>query len=113
MFGTVDSWIIYNLTGAIGCARRRLLLFVPPSLSLSLPATLLSSHRPILFALSCSPRPTFSHSPDTGGVQSGVHVTDVTNASRTMLMNIHTLKWDPELYKCVSAFASLRSDICA
>jgi glycerol kinase len=26
-----------------------------------------------------------------------VHVTDVTNASRTMLFNIHTLSWDPEL----------------
>src|SRR5258708_4238406 len=26
-----------------------------------------------------------------------VHVTDVTNASRTMLFNIHALKWDPEL----------------
>jgi len=33
----------------------------------------------------------------TGGVNDGVHVTDVTNASRTMLMNIHTLQWDPEL----------------
>uniref|UniRef100_A0AAZ3NLW8 Probable glycerol kinase n=1 Tax=Oncorhynchus tshawytscha TaxID=74940 RepID=A0AAZ3NLW8_ONCTS len=27
----------------------------------------------------------------------GVHCTDVTNASRTMLFNIHTLDWDPEL----------------
>lgn len=26
-----------------------------------------------------------------------VHVTDVTNASRTLLMNIHTLDWDPDL----------------
>ncbi len=26
-----------------------------------------------------------------------IHVTDVTNASRTMLFNIHTLSWDPEL----------------
>lgn len=26
-----------------------------------------------------------------------VHVTDVTNACRTMLFNIHTLEWDPEL----------------
>lgn len=30
----------------------------------------------------------------TGGT---VHVTDVSNASRTMLFNIHTLSWDPEL----------------
>ena len=42
-FGTVDSWLIWNLTGG------------------------------------------------------KVHVTDVTNASRTMLFNIHTLEWDPEL----------------
>ncbi|XP_076234211.1 glycerol kinase 3 isoform X2 [Calliopsis andreniformis] len=46
MFGTVDTWIIWNLTG---------------------------------------------------GKNFGVHVTDVTNASRTMLMNIRTLKWDPVL----------------
>ena len=29
----------------------------------------------------------------TGGVNGGVHVTDVTNASRTMLMNLETLNW--------------------
>ncbi|WP_216215189.1 glycerol kinase GlpK [Amycolatopsis aidingensis] len=33
----------------------------------------------------------------TGGVDGGVHVTDVTNASRTMLMNLETLDWDEEL----------------
>jgi len=33
----------------------------------------------------------------TGGVNSGKHVTDVTNASRTMLMNLKTLNWDPEI----------------
>ncbi|XP_076438724.1 glycerol kinase 3-like isoform X2 [Babylonia areolata] len=43
LFGTVDSWILWNLTG---------------------------------------------------GVRGGLHLTDVTNASRTMLMNIHTLQWD-------------------
>ncbi|XP_072761014.1 glycerol kinase 3 isoform X1 [Anoplolepis gracilipes] len=46
MFGTIDSWLIWNLTG---------------------------------------------------GINGGVHSTDVTNASRTMLMNIVTLKWDPTL----------------
>ncbi|XP_015176354.1 PREDICTED: glycerol kinase-like isoform X1 [Polistes dominula] len=46
MFGTIDSWLIWNLTG---------------------------------------------------GVNGGVHTTDVTNASRTMLMNIRTLQWDPKL----------------
>lgn len=43
LFGTIDSWLIWNLTGG------------------------------------------------------KVHVTDVTNASRTMLFNIHTLAWDEEL----------------
>ncbi len=33
----------------------------------------------------------------TGGPEGGVHVTDVTNASRTMLMNLETLDWDDEL----------------
>lgn len=46
MFGTVDSWIIYNLTG---------------------------------------------------GRNGGVHVTDCSNASRTMLMNLSSLTWDDEL----------------
>ncbi|NXF59702.1 GLPK kinase, partial [Ciccaba nigrolineata] len=31
------------------------------------------------------------------GKNGGVHCTDVTNASRTMLFNIHSLEWDPEL----------------
>lgn len=43
MFGTVESWLLWNLTG---------------------------------------------------GVNGGVHATDCTNASRTMLMNINSLKWD-------------------
>jgi glycerol kinase len=33
----------------------------------------------------------------TGGTKGGVHVTDVTNASRTMLMNLETLDWDPDM----------------
>jgi glycerol kinase len=33
----------------------------------------------------------------TGGPDGGVHVTDVTNASRTMLMDLHTLQWDDEI----------------
>ena len=33
----------------------------------------------------------------TGGVSGGVHVTDVTNASRTMLMDLQTLDWDDGL----------------
>ncbi|XP_077783532.1 glycerol kinase [Podarcis muralis] len=35
----------------------------------------------------------------TGGKNGGVHCTDVTNASRTMLFNIHSLEWDTELCK--------------
>ncbi len=33
----------------------------------------------------------------TGGPRGGLHITDVTNASRTMLMDLHTLQWDREL----------------
>jgi glycerol kinase len=33
----------------------------------------------------------------TGGPHGGVHITDVTNASRTMLMNLATLAWEPEI----------------
>jgi glycerol kinase len=33
----------------------------------------------------------------TGGPKGGVHVTDVSNASRTMLMNLNTLDWDEEI----------------
>ncbi|WP_460795712.1 glycerol kinase GlpK [Microbacterium sp. GXF0217] len=42
----------------------------------------------------------------TGGVDGGVHATDVTNASRTLLMDLHTLDWDDEL---LSAFDVPRS----
>ncbi len=48
LFGTIDSWLIWNLTG---------------------------------------------------GPDGGAHVTDVTNASRTLLMNLRTLDWDDELLK--------------
>ena len=35
----------------------------------------------------------------TGGVSGGVHVTDVSNASRTMLMNLKTLDWDNDILR--------------
>lgn len=38
----------------------------------------------------------------TGGAQGGVHVTDVTNASRTQLMDLESLAWDKDL---LTAFA--------
>ena len=37
----------------------------------------------------------------TGGPDGGVHVTDVTNASRTLLMDLRTLDWDDELLAIV------------
>jgi glycerol kinase len=33
----------------------------------------------------------------TGGTNGGIHITDVTNASRTMLMDLSTLAWDDEI----------------
>jgi glycerol kinase len=54
-FGTVDSWLLYNLTRH--------------------PTTQDSGLRTLDF----------------------VHATDLSNASRTMLFNIHTCQWDPEL----------------
>ncbi len=35
----------------------------------------------------------------TGGTRGGIHITDVTNASRTLLMDLTTLAWDPILLK--------------
>jgi glycerol kinase len=37
----------------------------------------------------------------TGGPSGGRHVTDVTNASRTMLMDLRTLRWDPDILKAL------------
>jgi glycerol kinase len=38
----------------------------------------------------------------TGGATDGIHATDVTNASRTQLMNLKTLQWDAELLRAFS-----------
>lgn len=38
----------------------------------------------------------------TGGPNGGRHITDVTNASRTLLMNLETLQWDPQLLETFS-----------
>jgi len=56
LFGTIDSWLIWNLTG---------------------------------------------------GPDGGVHVTDVTNASRTMLMDLRTLDWDETLLEILGIPRSL------
>ncbi|MGH2513085.1 MAG: FGGY family carbohydrate kinase, partial [Candidatus Limnocylindrales bacterium] len=43
----------------------------------------------------------------TGGPAGGVHVTDVTNASRTLLMNLRTLAWDAELLALLGVPAAI------
>lgn len=47
----------------------------------------------------------------TGGPAGGVHVTDVTNASRTMLMNLSTLDWDQELLDILGIPRDMLPDI--
>jgi glycerol kinase len=43
----------------------------------------------------------------------GVHVTDVTNASRTLLMNLETLDWDPELLDAIGVPTAMLPEIRA
>ncbi len=47
----------------------------------------------------------------TGGPQGGVHVTDVTNASRTMMMSLRTLDWDEELLEVLAIPRQMLPDI--
>ncbi|WP_341360202.1 glycerol kinase GlpK [Georgenia sp. M64] len=47
----------------------------------------------------------------TGGKDGGVHVTDVTNASRTMLMDLATLSWDEEIAKDMGIPMSMLPEI--
>jgi len=47
----------------------------------------------------------------TGGVKGGVHATDVTNASRTLLMDLKTLQWDDKLLKAFDVPASMLPEI--
>lgn len=49
----------------------------------------------------------------TGGPDGGVHVTDVTNASRTMLMNIDTLCWDSYMLDVMGIPESMLPKICS
>ncbi|KAH8303834.1 hypothetical protein KR018_008993 [Drosophila ironensis] len=49
----------------------------------------------------------------TGGERGGIHKTDVTNASRTMLMNIETLQWDDSLLKFFGLPKSILPQICS
>ncbi|MDI3423164.1 glycerol kinase GlpK [Streptomyces luteolus] len=59
-FGTIDSWLIWNLTG---------------------------------------------------GTDGGVHVTDVTNAGRTMLMNLETLQWDGQILSAMNVPEAMLPEI--
>jgi glycerol kinase len=47
----------------------------------------------------------------TGGVKGGLHITDITNASRTMLYNIFTQLWDNDLLKLFGIPASMMPEV--
>ncbi len=49
----------------------------------------------------------------TGGVNGGIHVTDVTNASRTQLMNLETLAWDKDILKTFNIPEAMLPKICS
>jgi glycerol kinase len=75
VFGTIDSWVIWNLTGGAGAGR-----------------------------------------PNSGGAAKGpkgVHATDVSNASRTMLMDLQTLDWDEGMLAVMGVPRSMLPDIRA
>ncbi|QHO70163.1 glycerol kinase GlpK [Marisediminicola antarctica] len=47
----------------------------------------------------------------TGGTDGGVHATDVTNASRTMFMDLETLQWDADILAVFDVPASMLPEI--
>jgi len=49
----------------------------------------------------------------TGGTSGGMHITDVSNASRTMLMNLATLDWDDEILGIIGVPKSMLPQIRA
>src|SRR6202790_2100150 len=49
----------------------------------------------------------------TGGVNGGIHVTDVTNASRTQLMNLRALEWDTEILEAFGIPEKMLPRICS
>ena len=48
----------------------------------------------------------------TGGPDGGAHVTDVTNASRTLLMNLETLDWDTDMLEVIGIPRAMLPRIC-
>ncbi len=49
----------------------------------------------------------------TGGVNGGLHITDVSNASRTLLMDLATLDWDDELLEAIGVPRAMLPEIHA
>ncbi len=49
----------------------------------------------------------------TGSVNGGRHVTDVTNGSRTMLMDLKTLEWSPDILKIMEIPPQMLPRICS
>jgi glycerol kinase len=49
----------------------------------------------------------------TGGTDGGLHITDVTNASRTMLMDLKTLQWDEDIASTIGVPMSMLPEIRA
>ena len=49
----------------------------------------------------------------TGGTDGGIHITDVTNASRTMLMDLKTLDWDEKIMDVMGIPRAMLPDIKA
>jgi glycerol kinase len=47
----------------------------------------------------------------TGGTDGGLHITDPSNASRTMLMNLETLDWDDELLDTIGVPRAMLPEI--
>jgi glycerol kinase len=47
----------------------------------------------------------------TGGIDGGVHITDVTNASRTLFMDLKTLQWDDEILSIFNVPKSMLPEI--
>ncbi len=79
------AWILDNVDGARERAERGELLFGTPDTW-------------VLWNL-------------TGGVDGGVHATDVTNASRTLLMDLRTLDWDEKLLEAFGVPPSMLPSI--
>jgi glycerol kinase len=47
----------------------------------------------------------------TGGTDGGVHITDVTNASRTLLMDLETLEWDDDILSAIGVPRAMLPEI--